>query len=399
MLSSRPHRWFNTWESTLKPVHDGADALPRGRGYARGGSPVGGRRPATRRGAGARARPRDADTLPTYLTHPCTLWPCARGGARPHLTPARCRRACPPSARCPHPSAGGCPAPPPDKHNELGVFAELAANLCGAREPLSDFCPVPSKLSPVVLMHGMGLSGSVWQDVAPLLAAHHEVFTPTAVGHCGGPPIQRRPVRIWDVIDAAETYLDEAGLDRPHLVGNSMGAFVAIELARRGRAKSVCALSPAGFWSQALRARAMRKVRRSVAMGRLTRPFIPSMTKSAALRQRGMRDMAWHGDRVSPGRAIEMTDDAIGCTVTSEVFSTDEEQIAPLDRLPCPITIAWAEKDALLPVEPYEKFARARLPQATFEILPGVGHLPMIDDPELVARTILTVTGAATTAN
>jgi hypothetical protein len=68
-----------------------------------------------------------------------------------------------------------------------------------------------------------------------------------------------------------------------------------------------------------------------------------------------------------------MTDDGIGCTVTSEVFSTDEEQIASLDRLPCPISIAWAEKDALLPVELYEKVARARLPQATFEILPGVG--------------------------
>ena len=109
--------------------------------------------------------------------------------------------------------------------------------------------------------------------------------------------------------------------------------------------------------------------------------------------------MAWHGDRVSPGRAIEMTDDGIGCTVTSEVFWTDEEQVASLDRLPCSITIAWAEKDALLPAELYEKFARARLPQATFEILPGVGHLPMIDDPELVARTILAVTGAAKKAN
>jgi pimeloyl-ACP methyl ester carboxylesterase len=248
-------------------------------------------------------------------------------------------------------------------------------------------------------MHGMALSGSVWEDVAPLLAVHHEVFTPTALGHRGGPPVQRRPVRIWDVIDAAEAYLDEAGLDRPHLVGNSMGAFVAIELARRGRAESVCALSPAGFWSDALRARAISKVRRSVAMGRLTRPFIPLMMKSAALRRRGMRDMAWHGDRVSPGRAIEMTDDGIGCTVTSEVFWTDEEQVASLDRLPCSITIAWAEKDALLPVELYEKFARARLPQATFEILPGVGHLPMIDDPELVARTILEVTGAAKKAN
>jgi pimeloyl-ACP methyl ester carboxylesterase len=94
------------------------------------------------------------------------------------------------------------------------------------------------------------------------------------------------------VIDAAEAYLDEAGLDRPHLVGNSMGAFVALELARRGRAESVCAFSPGGFWSNALRAQAINKVRRSVAMGRLTHPILPLMMKSAALRRRGMADMA-----------------------------------------------------------------------------------------------------------
>jgi pimeloyl-ACP methyl ester carboxylesterase len=74
--------------------------------------------------------------------------------------------------------------------------------------------------------------------------------------------------------------------------------------------------------------------------------------------------------------------------------STDEEQIAPLDPLPCPITLAWSEKDAMLPVASYGPNARKRLPQATFEILPDVGHDPMMDDPSLVAHTILACTGA-----
>ena len=60
------------------------------------------------------------------------------------------------------------------------------------------------------------------------------MFTPTLLGHSGGPQVQRRPATIWDVIDAAEAYLDENGLQRPHLAGNSLGGFVAIELARRG---------------------------------------------------------------------------------------------------------------------------------------------------------------------
>jgi pimeloyl-ACP methyl ester carboxylesterase len=37
--------------------------------------------------------------------------------------------------------------------------------------------------------------------------------------------------------------------------------------------------------------------------------------------------------------------------------------------------------------------ARERIPQATFTVLPNAGHAPMIDDPELVAGTILASTG------
>ena len=56
----------------------------------------------------------------------------------------------------------------------------------------------------LVLLHPFLLSGNVWQDVVPLLSSYHQVFTPTLLGHRGGPPVQRRPATIWDVIDAAE---------------------------------------------------------------------------------------------------------------------------------------------------------------------------------------------------
>ena len=66
---------------------------------------------------------------------------------------------------------------------------------------------------PVVLLHGIAMSGNAWQDVVPLLSNYHEVFTPTALGHRGGPPVQRRPATITDVVDVVERYLDERGLD------------------------------------------------------------------------------------------------------------------------------------------------------------------------------------------
>jgi pimeloyl-ACP methyl ester carboxylesterase len=255
--------------------------------------------------------------------------------------------------------------------------------------------PVASEHAPLVLLHGLNMSDSAWRETVPLVAVHHEVFTPNALGHRGGPPVQRRPVTIWDVIDAAERYLDEHGLERPHVAGNSMGGFVALELARRGRAQSVSAFSPAGLWSDALRARVMNRVRRIAAIGRITHGIAPLVMKSSPLRRRAMRDLVWHADRISAVRAIEIADDAVGCSIIDEVLREADEQVAVMDPLPCPITIAWAEKDTVLPVDPYEKAAKERLPGATFTTLTDVGHVPMLDDPELVARTILAVTGAA----
>src|SRR4029450_11736357 len=97
--------------------------------------------------------------------------------------------------------------------------------------------------SALVLLHGLTMTReTAWREVVPLLADHHEVHVPGALGHRGGPSVPRRPLPVNDVVDAAEPSLDERVLDRPHLAGNSMGAFMAIELARRGRAATVCAL-------------------------------------------------------------------------------------------------------------------------------------------------------------
>jgi pimeloyl-ACP methyl ester carboxylesterase len=60
--------------------------------------------------------------------------------------------------------------------------------------------------------------------------------------------VQRHPATVSDLVDAAERYLDERGLERPHLAGHSLGGQMAIELARRGRAATVCALAPGGLF-------------------------------------------------------------------------------------------------------------------------------------------------------
>jgi pimeloyl-ACP methyl ester carboxylesterase len=256
---------------------------------------------------------------------------------------------------------------------------------------------MPSDRPPVVLLHGLNASEGAWQDVVPLLRNYHEVYAPTAIGHRGGPAVQRRPSTIRDIVDWAERYLDEQDLQRPHLVGHSMGGFVAIELARRGRAASVCAFAPGGFWASGdgLRAKTMSYVQNGEGIMRLVRPIVPLVLKSSTARRVIFQTGACHGDRISADRGVQIVDDFLGCTVRNEIFATDDQQIALLDPLPCPVTVAWSEKDVAIPVASYGSNARNRLPQAMFEILPDVGHDPMMDDPALVARTILICTGAA----
>ena len=250
----------------------------------------------------------------------------------------------------------------------------------------------------LVLLHPATSSGRIWQELVPLLSDHHEVHTPTLLGHRGGPAVQRHPVTATDLVDAAEHYLDTRGLDRPHLAGNSGGATVAIELARRGRAATVCALSPGGLWGDNTSS-AARRVNNQIRMGikvlRILNPVAPLLLKSAAGRRAILRNFVCHGERLSPSQALEYYfTDPIGCTVMDD-FAASTEVVPPLDPLPCPITLAWSEVDRMVPAEPYGRMARELVPGASWMVLPGVGHNPMIDDPGLVARTILAVTGVA----
>jgi len=92
---------------------------------------------------------------------------------------------------------------------------------------------------------------------------------------------------------------------------------------------------------------------------------------------------------------METIDDALECTIVHDIDTADEH-VALMDPLPCPITIAWAEKDRVIPRRDRRASGSTAPTFAPrFTVLPDVGHVAMLDDPELVASTILAVTGAA----
>jgi pimeloyl-ACP methyl ester carboxylesterase len=168
-----------------------------------------------------------------------------------------------------------------------------------------------------------------------------------------------------------------------------MGGWTAIELARRGRARSVCALSPAGIWEPggeemqrvfALLEAAARDARRS-------RRAMPLLARSARIRRHANRYVSIDGSRISRADLLTRIDEMLACELAPG-RSEAAEALDRLDPVPCPLTIAWAEADRLFPPPRYLPRARSLFPAADLLILGGVGHVAMGDDPALVARLI-----------
>jgi pimeloyl-ACP methyl ester carboxylesterase len=249
---------------------------------------------------------------------------------------------------------------------------------------------MPSDKAPLVLLHGVTSSGRAWDDLLPQLSQRFQVFAPSALGHRGGEPIRHSPTSLTDVVDAAERYLDAQSLDRPHLAGHSMGGFVAIELARRGRAETVTAFSPAGFWAadDPICGDIAHSVRRSALLAKWAGPLMKMAVSTNAGRRFMMGTAMLHPERMTRAAARAVISDHAACSLADVLQLVETDAVAPMHPLPCPITVAWAAEDDILPIAKYQAAVLERLPGARFLVLPNVGHAAMVDDPDLVSRTI-----------
>ncbi|WP_181798422.1 alpha/beta fold hydrolase, partial [Streptomyces sp. WELS2] len=107
---------------------------------------------------------------------------------------------------------------------------------------------------PLVLLHGIGHHRQAWDPVVDILATEREVIAVDLPGFGASPGLPEGLAYDLPTTGAVLGALFEAlGLDRPHVAGNSLGGLLALELGRERLVRSVTALSPAGFWSQAER--------------------------------------------------------------------------------------------------------------------------------------------------
>ena len=248
---------------------------------------------------------------------------------------------------------------------------------------------------PVVLLHGFTATWRCWLPVLPELVARYDVLAPTLTGHDGGPPLKEgQEHTIVAAGDHLEEQLDEQGVGTAHIVGNSMGGALALELAKRGRARSVVGLSPGGGWhlGDPEGDRIEKFFRRQLKLTKVSERSLEKVMRRPVTRRLALRDIVRRGEQLAPSEAVAMARSSLKCAVVEDVFAAIRSGgglASDLDRISAPTLIAWAEHDRVLPMAKHAMRFRTEIPGVTFRVLRDVGHVPMSDDPRLVTDTIV----------
>jgi len=247
---------------------------------------------------------------------------------------------------------------------------------------------------PVVLLHGFTGTWRHWRPVLGDLVARYDVIAPTLAGHAGGPEFELSgPLTLEGAADHLCQHLDDIGVKSAHLVGNSMGGALAIELAKRGRARSVVALAPGGGWEPGSpeSPRLAKFFTRTVRLSKAAAPRAHQIMRAPSRRRLALRDVMRRGELVAPADAVDLLRDSIRCDVINAVITALREGtpvLKDLDQVSAPVLLAWPQFDRILPMPLHSPRLRREIPGNEFRVLPGTGHVPMWDDSRLIASTI-----------
>jgi len=250
---------------------------------------------------------------------------------------------------------------------------------------------------PLVLLHGLGLTWRSWPPVLPALEAHHDVIALDLPGFGASAPLGRgvRPTPRA-LTHAVVGELDALGLDRPIVVGNSLGGWIALELARLGRAERVVAIAPSGLEAAHERTYVIGLNELMRLRARVAAPLGRAVTTPLATRSMllgGLRTRPWKVDPEDASHELRCFGRSRGFQPTLR-WTLGAAAARGLGEIDVPVLIAFGTHDVMLGAFTAPRFSIA-IPRADLRPLPGLGHVPMNDDPDLVARTVLDFTSSA----
>jgi pimeloyl-ACP methyl ester carboxylesterase len=241
---------------------------------------------------------------------------------------------------------------------------------------------------PLVLIHGIGHTWRGWKPMLPLLERDFDVLAVDLPGFGRSAPLPPGVNPTPEALaDAVEQAMDEAGFERAHVAGNSLGGWIALELARRGRALTVVGLSPAGLlharergWGKSILLGMRWLARNAPAPEPLLRNRVGRTLFAGPALAR-----PWQANPDDMAEQAEMFGQAPGFLATLD--HTVGRQVHGLNEIEVPVLLLWGTRDLILLPRQGRRFERL-IPDCELRYAKGLGHTPMSDDPQMLAEAI-----------
>jgi pimeloyl-ACP methyl ester carboxylesterase len=247
--------------------------------------------------------------------------------------------------------------------------------------------------SPLVCVHGFTDTWRTWELVLAELERRHEVLAPTLAGHAGGPPIVGEAGESA-LVDALEQAMDDVGFEHAHIVGNSLGGYLALQLAVRGRAESVVALAPAGGWAEGDEAfgETVAYFKRMRAQLTAAAPNLDRIVSTVEGRRLATQYVATSFEHIPAELIAHQMLGVVRCDALDALIegALRDGWHVEAERIACPVRIVWGTADRILTwPSAGARFREDWLPNADWVELDGVGHCPQLDVPLETAQLVL----------
>lgn len=244
----------------------------------------------------------------------------------------------------------------------------------------------------MVLVHGFTDTWRSWELVLPALERQHDVLAVTLTGHSGGPGATGE-LSNETMADGVETAMDEAGFATAHVVGNSLGGYVALQLASRGRADTAVALAPAGGWAEGDDyGETLEFFRTMQELLVAAAPHAEALLATPEGRRRATEFSVVNYEHIPAELLAHQLRGAAGTPAFSEMLDLALREGWSLDaeRVDCPVRIVWGTADRILEwPRTAVRYREDWLPNADWVELDGIGHMPQLDVPTETTELIL----------
>ena len=192
--------------------------------------------------------------------------------------------------------------------------------------------------------------------------------------------------------------MDAAGFETAHIVGNSFGGYLALQMATLDRAETVVVMSPAGGWAED--DKSVERVHEYFITAHdlvlKAAPHADAIAATSDGRRRATEFITENYEHIPPDLIAHQIIGAAKCESTIPMVEYARENGWQLDaeKITCPVRIAWGTEDRMLRYpRTARRFREDWLPNADWVEMPGVGHCPQLDVPLETAQLIQGFTG------